>query len=172
LGLIDSLIPVAIVGATHFYATFVQILSKFSHSCFEDITSVSFHTRYTHTFSLCDDLYNDSLIFSLEGFIGYWVSPFLGIVLTEHFVFRRGSWTEYRPAQACNKHHHPNLAKGYAAVFTFLTSIPIIAMCMSLEWWTGPVAKAGTGDIAIIVSFAYSVVMFWVTRALEKKLWK
>ncbi|KAI0088274.1 permease for cytosine/purines, uracil, thiamine, allantoin-domain-containing protein [Irpex rosettiformis] len=126
------LIPVGIVGATRFYATFTQVLS----------------------------------------FIGYWIAPFLGIVLTEHFLFRCASWKAYSPIEAWNDPRHPNLARGYAAIFTFGSSIGLIVVCMSQVWWTGPVARAGTGDIAMIVSFVYSVVVFSITRALERKRWR
>ncbi|KAI0692723.1 permease for cytosine/purines, uracil, thiamine, allantoin-domain-containing protein [Cytidiella melzeri] len=125
------LIPVGIVGATRFYATFVQILS----------------------------------------FIGYWAAPFLGIVLTEHFLFRRSCWDRYSPEEAWNVPSHPNLPKGYAAIFTFVTSLGLVVVCMSQEWWTGPVARTGTGDIAIYVSFVYAVMMFSVVRTLEKRWW-
>lgn len=104
-----------------------------------------------------------------QGFIGYWISPYIGIVLTEHFVFRRGAWARYEPDEAWDKPRHPNLAKGYAALFTFVTSIGLIVLCISQEWWTGPVARAGTGDIAMIVSFVYAVLMYSAARAVEKR---
>lgn len=114
---------------------------------------------------------NIVLTFTYAGFIGYWIAPFLGIVLTEHFFFRRASWEAYSPLEAWNDPHHHNLAKGYAAIFTFCTSVGLIAVCMSQVWWTGPVARAGTGDIAMIVSFVYSVLMFSTVRALERRKW-
>ncbi|EKM56674.1 uncharacterized protein PHACADRAFT_207869 [Phanerochaete carnosa HHB-10118-sp] len=99
-------------------------------------------------------------------FIGYWLGPFMAIVLTEHFVFRR-RWCAYAVADAWNVPTHPRLARGYAAVWTMLSSIPLIAVCMSQVWWTGPVARAGTGDIAMMVSFVYSVPMYAFARRLE-----
>lgn len=106
----------------------------------------------------------------MSGFIGYWVGPFIAIVLTEHVVFRR-SWSAYQVEEAWDKPRHPNLASGYAAIWTIVSSIGLIVVCMSQEWWTGPVANAGTGDIAMIVSFAYSVVMYTISRSLELR-WK
>ena len=103
-----------------------------------------------------------------KGFIGYWAGPYIGIVLTEHFVFRRNAWAQYQPEEAWNKPRHPNLARGYAALFTFVTSIGLIVLCMSQEWWTGPVARTGTGDIAMIVSFFYAVLVYLVARTVEK----
>ena len=103
------------------------------------------------------------------GFIGYWLGPFIAIVLTEHVVFRRRSWAAYEVEAAWDKPRHPNLALGYAAVWTIVSAIGLIVLCMSQEWWTGPVADAGTGDIAMIVSWAYSVVMYSVARTAEKR---
>ncbi len=64
-----SLIPVAIVGATRFYATLVNVLSMFPQFKW---VSVSNPPR----------LYP-------SGVIGYWSTAFAGIVLTEHFIFRK-----------------------------------------------------------------------------------
>ena len=89
-------------------------------------------------------------------------------MLTEHIVFRR-SWAAYDIGGAWDRPRHPNLPRGYAAVWTIVSAIGLIVICMSQEWWTGPVAAAGTGDIAMIVSFAYSVLMYTATRTLEKR---
>ena len=99
--------------------------------------------------------------------IGYWLGPWVGIVLTEHVLFRRASWSDYNPLLAWNKPQHPNLARSYAAIFTFVTSVAPIVLCMAQEWWTGPVARAGAGDVGMIVAFAYSVGVFAFARWLE-----
>lgn len=93
-----------------------------------------------------------------------------------HGVHRRGAGARRRQRhaddeEAWDKPRHPNLASGYAAIWTIISSIGLIVVCMSQEWWTGPVANAGTGDIAMIVSFAYSVVMYTISRSLELR-WK
>ena len=101
------------------------------------------------------------------GFIGYWLGPFIAIVLTEHVVFRRAVWDAYDVAHAWNRPGARGLARGWAAVLTLLSSVGLIVVCMAQEWWTGPVARAGTGDIAMIVSFAYSTVVYTAVRSLE-----
>lgn len=98
--------------------------------------------------------------------MGYWLGPFVAIVLTEHFVFRR-TWSSYQPSVAWNNPSHPNLARGLAAVFTFTVAIGLIILCMDQQWWTGPVANSGTGDIAMLVSFGSSVVTYYITRSIE-----
>lgn len=96
------------------------------------------------------------------------MGPWFAIVLTEHFVFRR-TWANYKVLEAWDKPRHPNLARGYAAVFTFLTAIPVIVVCMSQSWYVGPVAKAGAGDVGMVVSFAYSTIVYAATRYLERR---
>lgn len=91
----------------------------------------------------------------------------MAIIITEHYVFRKGRWANYDPENAWNKPSHPNLARGYAALFTFVTSIPLIVVCMSQTEWVGPVARKGTGDIAMFVSFVYAIMAYWATRWLE-----
>lgn len=100
------------------------------------------------------------------GLIGYWLGPYVGIVLAEHLVFRR-TWSNYDTHASWDKREHPNLARGWAAIVTFLTSVVPIVLCMEQTWWTGPVAAAGTGDIAMIASFVYSFAVFTLTRSLE-----
>jgi len=100
-------------------------------------------------------------------FMGYWLAPFLAIVLTEHFYFRRCSWSSYNVQQAWNQ---PKLLpKGYAAISTFVIVIGIIVLCMDQEWWTGPIAKAGAGDVSQPVGFVVGVILYACLRTLEKR---
>lgn len=122
------LMPIAIVGSSRFYATFVDIL----------------------------------------GFVGYWNAPFCAIVLAEHFVFRKNRWSSYHVLDAWNKPDHPNLARGYAAVFTFVVAIGFIVVCMDQAWWVGPIARAGTGDIGMLCGFTLSIPLFVCARWLER----
>ncbi|KAI0080386.1 hypothetical protein K474DRAFT_1704695 [Panus rudis PR-1116 ss-1] len=124
------LIPVAIFGATHFYATFVEILN----------------------------------------FIGYWLAPFLAIVLTEHVLFRRCRWSAYNIELAWNQ---PKLLpKGYAAVTTFILTLGVIAVSMSQTWYMSPIARAGAGNVGIMLGFGSAVLMYAILRSLEKRIWK
>ena len=103
------------------------------------------------------------------GFIGYWVAPWCAIVMTEHFVFRRMRWDTYDPQKAWNE---PNLLPpGYAAVVTFIVTIGLIVPCMDQEWYTGPIAAAGTGDIGMLVGLPFATVLYSVLRWLEKQRW-
>ena len=83
----------------------------------------------------------------LVGIIGYWSTVWAVIVLVEHFVFRRNDWSRYN----MNDWNQPGrLPWGVAAVLAFGSAFGIIIPSMSQVWYTGPIARAGTGDIGII----------------------
>lgn len=137
--------PIVIVGSSRFYATFVDILGM-----------------------LCCVRRRDLILNSSLGFVGYWNAPFCAIVLAEHFVFRKNRWSSYHVLDAWNKPDHPNLARGYAAVFTFVVAIGFVVMCMDQAWWVGPIARAGTGDIGMLCGFTLSIPLFVCARWLER----
>ncbi|KAF5351146.1 hypothetical protein D9756_008253 [Leucocoprinus leucothites] len=120
------LIPVAIIGATRFYATLVNVLSV----------------------------------------IGYWSTAFAGIVLTEHFIFRRNSFSRYLTEYWDTP---TKLPLGLAALFSFLGAFGIIIPCMSQVFYEGPIARAGSGDIGVIVGFLAAVGLYLVLRSVEKR---
>ena len=91
----------------------------------------------------------------------------MSIVITEHYIFRQAKWSSYDTMNAWNKPKHANLARGYAALATFVSSIGLIVVCMSQPEWTGPIARAGTGDIAMLVSFGYSILAYLCARSFE-----
>ncbi|TFY56051.1 hypothetical protein EVJ58_g7872 [Rhodofomes roseus] len=102
-------------------------------------------------------------------FIGYWLAPFCAIVLVEHFVYRRGRWSAYDVLDAWDKPAHPNLPRGYAAVFTFVVAVGFIVLCMEQEWWTGPIAAAGTGDVGMLLGFLLSIPVHILARWVERR---
>ncbi|EIW53292.1 uncharacterized protein TRAVEDRAFT_154691 [Trametes versicolor FP-101664 SS1] len=125
------MIPIAIVGATKFYSTFVDILAL----------------------------------------IGYWLAPYCAIALTEHYLFRRGSYslTAYDVPNAWDTPRHPNLPSGFAAMCALGASVAIIVPCIQQVWYTGPIAAHGTGDIGMLMGFVVSVPVYALARAAE--LW-
>jgi tetrahydromethanopterin S-methyltransferase subunit G len=40
---------------------------------------------------------------------------------------------------------------------------------MSQVWYTGPIAKAGTGDIGVLTGAVVGAIFYAILRALEKK---
>jgi len=120
-------IPVAIVGAKTFYATFVDILN----------------------------------------IIGYWSTVYAVIIAAEHVIFRRNSWSNY----TVEDWNIPSkLPLGMAAVMSFLCSCGIIVPSMSQVWYTGPIAKTGSGDVGILTGSAVALLTYSIFRAVEKRL--
>ncbi|KZT00661.1 cytosine-purine permease [Laetiporus sulphureus 93-53] len=119
------LIPVAIVGATRFYATFTDVLS----------------------------------------IIGYWSIVHGVMVLVEHFLFRKVNFAAYN-LEDWNRPRR--LTPGIAAMSTFLCAFGIIIPCMNQAWYVGPIAKAGSGDIGIIVGSCVVCILYPVLRSVER----
>ncbi|XP_006463685.1 hypothetical protein AGABI2DRAFT_75119, partial [Agaricus bisporus var. bisporus H97] len=99
--------------------------------------------------------------------IGYWSSAFAAIILTEHFIFRQTKFSNYLtefwdiPSR---------LPLGLAALFAFLGAFGIIVPSMSQAFYEGPIAKAGSGDIGVIVGFLTAGLVFLGFRFVERKL--
>ena len=98
--------------------------------------------------------------------IGYWTTIFAAIVLTEHFLFRKNNFDSYR-IQDWDK--PSKLPIGIAALLSFLGGFGIVIPSMSQLWYTGPIAKAGTGDIGVLTGTVVSATLYAILRALEKK---
>ena len=99
--------------------------------------------------------------------IGYWTTIFAAIVLTEHFLFRKANFDSYR-IEDWDK--PSKLPIGIAALLAFLGGFGIVIPSMSQVWYTGPIAKAGTGDIGVLTGTVVSATLYAILRALEKKV--
>ncbi|KAF8178440.1 purine-cytosine permease [Pholiota molesta] len=108
-----------------------------------------------------------STLVDILSVIGYWSTIFAVIVLTEHFLFRR-RWAAYDVTQ-WNK--FTGLPPGIAAVFAFLCGFGIIVPSMKQTWYTGPIARAGTGDIGIITGGVVALLAYIPLRAVERRIW-
>lgn len=142
------MIPIAIIGAAKFYSTFVDILG-------------------TPRPSLPTLPHTDHLV----ALIGYWLAPYCAIALTEHYLFRRGSYSlaAYDVPNAWDTPRHPNLPSGFAAMCALGASVAIIVPCIQQVWYTGPIAAHGTGDIGMLMGFVVSLPVYALARAAE--LW-
>ncbi|KAJ3503133.1 hypothetical protein NLJ89_g8566 [Agrocybe chaxingu] len=99
--------------------------------------------------------------------IGYWSTAFAAIVLTEHFLFRK-KWPAYNVSEAWNK--TGLLPPGFAAILAFTGAFGIIVPSMSQTFYTGPIAKAGTGDIGVFTGGSVAVGLYAVLRTVEKQI--
>ncbi|KAG1729730.1 cytosine-purine permease [Suillus lakei] len=125
------LIPVAIIGAKKFYATFVDILN----------------------------------------IVGYWSSGFSAIILIEHVLFRRASFSEDRyPITTWAS--YTLLPSGIPAVVAFVCACGALVPFMSQAWYVGPVARQGSGDVGIFVGFVVGTIVYAFARGFEKMWYK
>jgi NCS1 nucleoside transporter family len=111
----------------------------------------------------------------LENFmlvIGYWLSIYEGIALTEHFVFKRG-FAGYQPENYMSPELLP---PGYAAVVAFLFGVMGAVLGMAQVWFTGPIGKLAGGefggDVGFMLGFSFSAVSYLFLRTLEKRYFK
>ncbi|GJC94755.1 NCS1 nucleoside transporter [Colletotrichum higginsianum] len=106
---------------------------------------------------------------SLENFIaliGYWSASFIGIVVAEHFVFRRGNHNLYETAIW---EEPSKLPLGAAAIGAAVLSFALVVPCISQVWFTGPIAVT-TGDIGFEVAFFLSGLLYLPLRYAERRL--
>ncbi|KAK3315635.1 permease for cytosine/purines, uracil, thiamine, allantoin-domain-containing protein [Apodospora peruviana] len=106
---------------------------------------------------------------SLEYFIamiGYWSAAFLGVVLVEHFWFRRGDCASYDIAVWDDASLLP---PGVAALAAAVCSFGLVIPSMAQVWWTGPIAET-TGDIGFELAFVVTAVLYVPFRMVEKRI--
>ncbi|KAH7327733.1 permease for cytosine/purines, uracil, thiamine, allantoin-domain-containing protein [Stachybotrys elegans] len=109
----------------------------------------------------------DGFLLNLENFvalIGYWSAAFVGILATEHLVFRRGDYASY---DAAIWQDASRLPVGAAALASGVLSFGLVVPCMAQVWWTGPIAET-TGDIGFEIACVLSAVLYVPLRYAEK----
>lgn len=108
----------------------------------------------------------NSFFDSLENFlyvIAYWSAAFVGVVATEHFVFRNADCNLYT-AEDCDK--SSKLPTGVAAIAAIALSFGLIVPCMSQIWYTGPLAEK-TGDLGFEIALVLSPLLYLPLRFIE-----
>lgn len=109
-------------------------------------------------------------------FIGYWLSIYEGVALTEHFVFRRGLMNLDR-YNVEDWDTPEKLPPGYAPVLAFCFGIMGMVLGMSQTWFIGPIAKlCGTapfgGDVGFELGFSFAAITYYVFRTIELRIFK
>lgn len=102
-----------------------------------------------------------------QGVIGYWSIAFAAIIICEHLVFRQRDFSTYNVEDWGKSRRLP---PGVAATVAFAGAFGIIVPSMSQAWYTGPIARAGTGDIGIFTGFVVSGVLYLVLRTFERRV--
>ncbi|RLN58006.1 hypothetical protein BBJ28_00021575 [Nothophytophthora sp. Chile5] len=107
----------------------------------------------------------------LENFmniIGYWMSVYAAIALTEHFYFRKG-FSGYNPADYDKPEKLP---RGFAAIFSFCVGVVGAILGMSQTWYVGPIAllcgeAPYGGDVGFELAWGFAIISYLITRSLE-----
>jgi purine-cytosine permease-like protein len=110
-----------------------------------------------------------SFFLNLENFlglIGYWSAAFIGIILTEHALFRRGNFSAYTKDETAWD-DTTKLPPGFAAIGAGVLCFGLVIPGMSQTWYVGPIAER-TGDIGFEVAFVLSAVLYVPLRMLER----
>lgn len=97
------------------------------------------------------------------GIIGYWTAVYIGVALTEHFYFRKGSYDSYDPSIW---NVRGKLPVGTAALASSVLCFALIIPSMDAVWYIGPIAMH-TGDIGIEVGACLSSLLYIPLRTLE-----
>ncbi|KAK7903012.1 Purine-cytosine permease fcy21 [Exophiala xenobiotica] len=110
-----------------------------------------------------DEVLNDIL-----AIISYFITLYVGIFLSEHFIYRRKLGYKIETYQDAK-----SMPFSYAGLFAFCCGVTGAVIGMYEAWWTGPLAKdiskVFPGDIGFELAFAFAFVGHASTRWLEIK---
>ncbi|KAI1174081.1 purine-cytosine permease [Nemania sp. FL0916] len=107
---------------------------------------------------------------ALENFlllVGYWLAIYLGVSLTEHFVFRRG-FNGYRPEDYVAPKRLP---PSFAAISAFVAGVAGAVLGTAQVWFIGPVGRLCGGDfggdVGFELAFGFTTITYLGLRSLE-----
>ncbi|SCU86011.1 LADA_0D11606g1_1 [Lachancea dasiensis] len=101
--------------------------------------------------------------------IAYYLAIYIGISLTEHFVFRKNKFSNYHVEDWDNWSALPIGIAGCTALFVGCFGV---ALGMAQTYWTGEIGRLigfYGGDIGFELGFAFSVITYLVLRPVELK---
>ncbi|KAI1773465.1 putative nucleoside transporter [Hypoxylon cercidicola] len=116
---------------------------------------------------------SDQLQVFLQNFLsmlGYYATAVFVCLLIEHYVFRRGSFDNYK-LEAWNMPEM--LPSGYAGGLAFVCGIVGAVLGMSTTWYTGVAAKLigdSGGDIGNELCLLFTLAVYIPARFVERKL--
>lgn len=101
--------------------------------------------------------------------LGYWCTSYFVILFEEHFIFRKGKFSNYN-LEAWNTPEKLPLGIGASVAF----GLGVISWCMGMDetWFVGPLAKLigdGGGDVANEFTFVVTALAYIPARYLELK---
>ncbi|GAA6022870.1 hypothetical protein JCM11491_007025 [Sporobolomyces phaffii] len=109
------------------------------------------------------------------GLLGYWSSVFVSVLLVEHFVFRRHSFTTGYDLSIWDR--SSQLPPGIAALFASFCGAAFCIIGMDQVWYRGPIAKMITGpaeayggDVGFETGMVVAAVVYAPSRWVERKV--
>ncbi|KAN0061951.1 hypothetical protein ACQY0O_005946 [Thecaphora frezii] len=98
--------------------------------------------------------------------IGYWSSLYVSVVLTDHWVVRRGEWASY-DLSAWDR--WDLLPPGVSAAGACVLALGLVVPCIDQIWFVGPIAER-SGDLGFEVGLVLAAVLYAPLRIVEKRL--
>ena len=101
--------------------------------------------------------------------IGYNLAIYISIALTEHFVFRKGSWKNYKIE---DWNSWERLPLGVAGTCAFIVAAFGVALGMVQTYWAGEIGRLigeYGGDIGFELAASWAFVVYIILRPLEIK---
>lgn len=94
--------------------------------------------------------------------VAYWLGPFAIILITEHFVFRRGKYN------VDDWNNASRLPLGWAAIVSMAIGLVGVYLGASQSLFTGPLAKALSGmDIGFELGIVFAFIAYLILRPIE-----
>ncbi|ANB15121.1 Fcy22p [Sugiyamaella lignohabitans] len=111
----------------------------------------------------------DSVLSNFMDLLSYEISIYLGVFLSEHFIYRQG----FKGYDGDSYNIKSRLPIGLAAIFGWVCGVAGAVVGMNEVYWVGPIAKLISdeepGDLGIVLAFSFSLVGFTLARYFEKK---
>ncbi|KIJ41962.1 hypothetical protein M422DRAFT_68139 [Sphaerobolus stellatus SS14] len=113
----------------------------------------------------------DQWLDTLLVILSYWLAIYCSILLEEHFLFRKGKWSNYNVEDYANPKRLP---LGIAAAISLCIGIMGAVLGMATLWYVGVIGgKIGDpvfgGDIGFELSWAFSATVYPILRYIERK---
>lgn len=100
--------------------------------------------------------------------ISYNVSIYIGISLTEHFIYRRG----FAGYDVSDFNDHSTVPIGLAGGFAFICGVVSTVLSMNQTWYQGVISQKfgeSGGDISFELNIAFTFIAYNIVRPFEKK---
>lgn len=123
------------------------------------------------TLAICIPAYYKFTTFmsNFMGLISYYLGIYIGLCMSEHFIYRKGKFANYDYLGYSDKSRYPI---GLAALFGFCCGVAGVVVGMNITWYSGPIArKLGEhgGDIGFELGCAFAIAGHNMIRPFELK---